>query len=352
MGSAGGLSGVGFLKRRNMEKLKRNLGRYMGIGLAALLVFTAIYLPRIWFALRDAASLGRIQGEVLAPLMVAQLDRSYERDIYKRMRAYMEAYAQGDVNCSSKEIDPGDESLRANMEQMDNCVLMDILRGWSYVTESPMKGLETVIESCSQYVLMRRSDGQILLVANDIRLDKGDGCHMELLIDGVDGTVYFLESEENKTTYPLLPQWFDVPYAWEWWRVLSDTYYTEEKKNAEELELYIQERERSALEAETDVNSAAYVEINAYRGDLDDYSSDTWAVSEGITDIYCCLLNVGEERYSWTMEIDKQKREDFFYQIRLGLPGVVNSIPGMAGRISLAEYAQVRDMAGTVNGDQ
>ena len=148
------------------------------MGLAVLLVMTALYLPQGWFALRDAASLGRVQGEALAPLMVAQLDRSYERDINQRMRTYMEAYVQGDVNCSSKEIDPSDESLWEIINQADNCQLMDRLQGLQFVSNGAMAGWDSNIESCIQYVLIRRSDGQILLVANDILLDKGDGCHM------------------------------------------------------------------------------------------------------------------------------------------------------------------------------
>ncbi len=318
-----------------MRNLKRNMGRYLGIGLAALLVLAAIYLPQVWFALRDAASLGRIQGESLAPLMVAQLDRSYERDIYKRMRAYMEAYTQEDVNCSSKEIDPENESLWENIEQTDNCILMNALLGWQYVTNAPMKGLEPVIVSCNQYVLMRRSDGQILLVANDILLDKGDGCHMELLIDGVDGTVYYLESEENNY-YPLLPKWFDDAYAWEWRQVLNETYYTEEKKREDEsfasgAEIYVS----------TDRESSVYVESNrSYSG-----YANPWVTKAGITDIYCCLLTYGEEQFSWSMEIEKPQGEDFYYRIRAGLPGVVSPIPEMNERISLAEYDRVHDMA-------
>ncbi len=68
-----------------MRNLKKNMGRYLGMGMTVLLVMAAVYLPQGWFALRDAASLDRVQEEVLAPLMVAQLDRSYERDIYQRM---------------------------------------------------------------------------------------------------------------------------------------------------------------------------------------------------------------------------------------------------------------------------
>lgn len=335
-----------------MQRLKRNLGRYMEIGLAVLLVLAALYLPQGWFVLRDAASMGRVQGEALAPLMVAQLDRSYERDIYQRLRAYMEAYAREDVNCSSKEVDPGDESLWENISQAEDCRLMAALKGWQYVTDASMKGQESVIESCSQYVLMRKSDGQILLVANDILLDKGYGRHMELLIDGVDGTLYYLESEEENY-YPLLPKWFDDSYAWDWWWLLNETYCTEDEKRLEEE--YNEEMGRVALGREGSLTVNVYNTEYAGQYDSDGISvsdfSGTWVLNEGDTDIYCCLLTFGEVQDSWAMEIEKQEGEDYFYRIRVGLPGVVNSVPEMAERISLTEYDRGLDAGAGEQGD-
>lgn len=324
-----------------MRKLKRNLGRYVGIGLAVLLVLAALYLPQGWFALRDAASLGRVQGEALAPLMVAELNRSYERDIYQRMRAYMEAYDRGDVNCSSKEIDPGDESLWENVNQAENCPLMGMLQGRQYVSDGEMAGWDSAIESCTQYVLIRQSDGQILLVANDILIDKGDGCHMELLLDGVDGTVYYLESEENNPI-PLKPKWFDDYYAWDWWWVLNNAYHTEDEKKLEEA--YDEEEDVAVhleiIENDKDTNVQM---VNVYTGEIFDFASP-WVSEAGDMDIYCCLLTFGEVQNSWTMEIETQDGGDFRYRIRAGLPGVVNPIPEMSERISLAEYDQIHDM--------
>ena len=329
-----------------MRNLKKNMGRYLGMGMTVLLVMAAVYLPQGWFALRDAASLDRVQEEVLAPLMVAQLDRSYERDIYQRMITYMEAYAQGDINCSSKDIDPGDESLWENINQVANCPLMNMVQEGQFVSDGKMAGWDSTIERCTQYVLIRQSDGQILLVANDIVLDKGGGCHMELLIDGVDGTVYYLESEENNFI-PLKPTEFVDYYTWELCWALNDTYCTEGGNRVEEL--YNNEGNVSSAMGDMEVslnvrdNKYTSVEVNnLYTGEVLDFASP-WVSAEENTDTYCCLLTFGEVQSSWTMEIEAQDGGAFRYRIRMGLPGVVNPIPEMAERISLAEYDQIYD---------
>lgn len=332
-----------------MRNLRKNLSRYLGIGLVILLILAALYLPQVWFALRDAASLSRVQGESLAPLMVAQLDRSYERDIYQRMRTYMEAYDQGDVNCSLKEIAPDEESLWENIDQADNCLLMEILKRWDYVSDSEKAGGDSTIESCIQYVLMRRTDGQILLVANDILLDKGDGCHMELLIDGVDGTVYYLESEENNYL-PGRFQWFEDFYVWDWWWVLNSTYHTEEEKRLNELSeggiIEVEGVESSNLEVSEMVRDGDIVgwEISdTVSGELRSYFLPNF-FDKGDMDRYCWGLTFGEVQSSWAMEIEAPKEDAFHYRIRLGLSEVINSIPDMAERISLAEYDWIYDM--------
>lgn len=334
-----------------MGNMKRNWGRFLGIGLAAALVAAALYFPKGWFALRDAASQGRIQEESLAPLMVAQLDRSYENDINERMRAFLEAYALGDVNCSAKEVDPESESLWENMGDGENCLLMVALMDQLFMTTPVWYGWDPTIESCTQYVLIRKSDGQILLVANDIRLDKGNGRHMELLLDGVDGTVYYLESEENSTP-PRLRKWLD-DRVWDWWWVLNESYHTEEVKLLNES----QGEETNSASIVVDVTGAVYDTyngqfLNLYGDGKKEFVTngatqifryvdpELWVSVETNKEIYCCLLSFGEFSDSWTMEIESLESGDYQYRIRLGLPGIVKSIPEMAGRISLAEYGQ------------
>lgn len=338
--------------------MKRNWGKFLGIGLAAALVAAALYFPRGWFALQDAASQGRIQEESLAPLMVAQLDRSYESDIYERMRAFMEAYVLGDVNCSAKAVDPESESLWENMGDAENCLLMVALRDQIYMTSPVWYGWESTIESCTQYVLMRKSDGQILLVANDILLDKGNGHHMELLLDGVDGTVYYLESEEDGTP-PQLWKWLD-DRARDWWWVLNESYHTEEIKLLSES--YGEVTETNSAGIIVDVTGTVYDTLNGQSLNLYEdvkkefvangatqifryVDPELWVSVEDNKEIYCCLLSFSEFSDSWTMEIESPKIEspesgDYRYRIRLGLPGIIKSIPEMAGRISLAEYGQ------------
>lgn len=329
-----------------MRNLKRNLGRYVGIGIAVLLVLAALYLPQVWFALRDAASQSRVQGEALVPLTVAQLDRSYERDIYERMCAFMEAYAKEDVNCSTKEIDPETESLWENIRQSETCILLEALRDAAYMTLSEEKGWDSVIESCTQYVLMRQSDGQILLVANDICLDRGDGCRQELLIDGVDGTVYYLYSEETGRL-PSLWEWVDFE-AWNWWWILNDTYHTETAKTLEELYFNLEEDTTIYIDAGRAINKKTGEQVGFYdpeSGRIFGYPEMMLSSSVDDVDTCCCLLDFGQTQSGWSMEIDAWGRKDksaaFLYQIRLGLPGVVNSIPEMKERISLPEYDQI-----------
>lgn len=339
-----------------MEKIKRNWGRFLGIGLAAALVAVALYFPRAWFALRDAASQGRIQEESLAPLMVAPFDRSYERDIYERMRAYIEAYAQGDVNCSAKEIDPESETLQENIDDGKSSLLLEALIEQMYVRDAKMYGWIPTIESCTQYVLMRKSDGQILLVANDIRLDKGDGCHMELLLDGVDGTVYYLQSEEYNFG-PRLKKWLD-DRVWDWWWILNESYCTEDIKSLNES---YEEQPYDSDRILVGTDGVIYDTLTGQSVNLDinwDKNQtllnggtqfiryaypNLWVSVEKNKETYCCLLSYGELSHSWSMEIESLDSGNYQYRIRLGLPGIVKSIPEMAARISLAEYEEVYD---------
>lgn len=323
-----------------MRNFKRNIERYLGIGMAVLLVLAALYLPQGWFALRDAASQGRVQGESLVPLTVAQLDRGYERDIYERMCAYMEAYAQKDVNCSSREIDSDNESLRENIRQAENCVMMESLIKEEYLTL--LEKWEFTIESCTQYVLMRQSDGQILLVANDICLDKGNGCKQELLIDGIDGTVYYLYNEENDRI-PSIWEWLDFE-AWEWWWILNDTYHTETAETVEDLPYNLEESTSISINAGRVMDEKTGEQIGLYdpeSGRTFTYPAMRMSSIDNV-DICCCLLDFGQNHSSWTLKVETAGRKDkgavVRYQIRLGLPEVINSIPEMAERISLEEY--------------
>ena len=337
--------------------------RYLGIGLTILLIMTALLLPGWWFALRDAASQSRMQGEALAPLMVAQLDRSYENDIHERMSAYFAANAQGNVICSSKEVDAGNEALWENVVQTEQSILMRTLLGSGYVSPYGEKwGDDMVVKSCTQYVLIRESDGQILLVANDIHLERGDGGRVELLIDGLDGTVYYAESEEEETIP--LQDWMDGN-AWEWWWILCENYHaessdlvsdSEQVSNYEYWGRYVDTYKGSKSQS---VNA----EISLYNSDkelpvLSEYfqdvkwirlmesglsPSDVWIASWAQKDVYCCQLSFGHISDSWSMETERT--EEDFYRIRLGFPGVVRSIPEMAQRIDLAQYNQIYNSA-------
>lgn len=335
--------------------MKRYLSQYLWVGLAALLVMAALFVPQGWFALRDAASLNRTHGETLSPLMVAQLNRSYERDINERMNVFMNALALQDVICSSKEIDPGNESLWENIRQAEKSLMMEWLMDASFICNAEAQGWEPVIESCAQYVLMRQSDGQILLVANDIYLDKGDGRHMELLLDGVDGTVYYLESEENYSDLRI-GRWMDSYLAWYWWQMLNADYHMEDAEllheGVEDIASYIDKKrvmnysESSVFDADAFFNelppeereaaSAGWVRI------FSESYPNIWVFSALNKDIYCCQLYFGEIADSWSMETEEVQVEGTRqYRIRLGLSGVVQAIPEMAERISLAKYDQI-----------
>lgn len=332
--------------------MKRHLKQYLWAGLVVLLVAAALSVPQGWFALRDAASLNRTHGEALSPLMVAQLDSSYEHDIHERMTAYMDAMAKRDVICSSKEMDPDTELLWENIRQSQDSILMQGLLGNNYVHEY---GWDSTIESCTQYALMRQSDGQILLVANDIRLDKGDGCHMEILLDGVDGTVYYLESEED-VSRPPMAVWMDDGSAWDWWLVLNITYQSEDvrllNENASEYvqgavyDADIVERNENALAADWEYffsklspSERENREDTAWVRVFNDAYPGLWVSSAKDKDVYCCQLAFGEISVSWAMDLETRDKES--YRIRMGLPGVVKYIPEMAGRISLAEYTDI-----------
>lgn len=350
--------------------VKRYLNRYLGIGLPVVLVLAALFVPQGWFALRDAASADRVHGEVLSPLMVAQLDRSYERDIHERMSSCLEAIASQDVLCSSKEVDPGNESLRENIELAERSVMMETLIHDQFMASPEKQGLDSAIVSCTQYVLMRQSDGQILLVANDIHMDKGDGWHMELLLDGVDGTVYYLENEEFAFR-PEMRKWMEGYGAWNWWWILNDTYYTEEVK---QLNDYYDKEDAEIIAYDASISYDANIQkvderngivwITKYNeyGEMTDELSFTeaevealkaegrWAFEGGNPNIwvssvmnketYCCLLSFGKISDSWTMEVEEDE-EGLLCWIRLGLPSVIQAIPEMAQRISLAEYGQI-----------
>lgn len=338
--------------------MKRYLSQYLWVGLAALLVMAALFVPQGWFALRDAASLNRTHGEALSPLMVAQLNRNYERDINERMSVFMNALALQDVICSSKEIEPGNESLWENIRQAETSQMMEWLMDASFIQNAEAQGWDAVIESCTQYVLMRQSDGQILLVANDIYLDKGGGCHMEFLLDGVDGTVYYLESEENNSGLRI-GQWMDGYVAWRWWQLLNNDYHTAEAEvlgeRMEDIASYIEKKraknysgyyENSVLDADAFLDELTQEEWEAVSAGWVQIFSESypniWVVAALNKDIYCCQLSFGENAVSWAMETEEVQDEGTLqYRIRLGLSDVVQAIPEMAERISLAKYDHI-----------
>ena len=344
--------------------IKRYLKRYLGMGLTVLLVLAALFVPRCWFALRDAAAAGRVQGEALSPLKVAQLDHSYEKDVHERMSACLAAINFQDVICSSKKIDPDSESLWENIGQAEENRLMKRLKWFELVLMAEQEGWQPSIESCMQYALMRESDGQILLVVNDIRLDKGDGHHMELLLDGVDGTIYYLESDEDH----FADMWTDwlgdrATFCWYWWERLNDTYYTEEIKivdadgyDAEKEVVIGQEINMvtsayDAYDGLVNLNELTEEEIEALRGPrllcaAEDGRVKIWFQNEYTNArpsyTLCCLLAFGELADSWTMEVEMLDWERV-HRVRLGLPWVVRAIPEMEERISLAEYRDIQD---------
>lgn len=322
--------------------------RYLGIGLTVLLIMAALFMPDWWFALRDAASRNRVQGENLAPLMVAQLDRSYENDIHARLNAYFEAGSMGDVICSSKKIDTGSETLWENLGQAQQSLLMQMLQGNGYLSPYGEKwGYAIDVESCTQYVLIRESDGQILLVANDIHLYGENDRHMELLLDGLDGTVYYVESEED-LAIPL-ERWAGEE-GWELWYVLSENYhasYTEEE--VVEVDAYIDintdtdmviSASGTKMETFSDVGNKAPREYFADVQWIQIFDTqNSWSAGWENREVYCCQLDYGTVSDCWSLETEET--ENGFYRIRLGFPRVVNFIPEMAERIELAEFSQI-----------
>lgn len=311
--------------------------RYWGIGLTVLLVIGALLLPQGWFVLRDASTMGSMHGETLDPLTVTQLDRSYERNIYNRLSSYLEASATDDVVCSQKDIDQGEESLWENIGQAQESVLLMALQELGYY--GIFMGNQNVIESCTQYVLMRKSDGQILLVANDIHMLGEDGCHTEMLIDGVDGTVYYVESElqgESYEKYGLSPwmDWID-PQAVDWMWLLCDNYQSEHLISTEFYSgLWKVEENISVTESDEKQQS-----ILQY--------TDLYICikREENKQIYCCLLAFGNLADSWTMELEEVEGESFSHRLRFGLHQVIKNIPELAERVAFTDYWSLTDAA-------
>lgn len=307
--------------------------RYWGIGLTVLLVIGALLLPQGWFALRDASTMGSMHGETVDPLTVTQLDRSYERNIYHRLSSFLEASAADDVVCSRKKIEQDEESLWENISQAQESVLMTVLQDLGFY--GIFLDGQNVIESCTQYVLMRKSDGQILLVANDIHLLREDGCHTEMLIDGVDGTVYYAEGEESEgliEKYGLSPwvDWIDLQ-AVEWMWLLCDNYQAENingtgsysggwKADGNISVIGSEEKQQSILQY-TDL----YIRIKR----------------EENKQIYCCLLAFGNLSDSWTMEWEVEEGENF--RLRFGLHQVIRNIPELAERVAFTDYWSLTD---------
>lgn len=333
--------------------LMKYLKQYLWVVLALLMAAVALVFPRGWFYLKDAASLNRTHGEELSPLMVTELDHSYERDIYERMKAYNLAQNTDGLLCSSKEIDSSNASLWENISQAEDNQLMDALRTMKYVLMWGEKGMEVSIESCSQHVIMRQSDGQILLVVNDIRLVKDDGRHMELLLDAVDGTIYYLESEEIHSAHRMWDWSEDI--AWDWWYIVNQAYQAQDVKWAD---VTVDEETVKEMYSDWDkkaINSERFDElINMESDDWSDEEKNSllwirihsegwpciWTKCTRNKDTYCCMLSYGELSNGWTMEIEEQE-EEFHYRIQLGMYHVVNAIPELAQRVSLTEYYEI-----------
>lgn len=332
--------------------LMKYLKQYLWVVLALLMAAVALAFPRGWFALKDAASLNRTHGEELSPLMVTELDHSYEKDVNERIRAYNLAQNTDGLLCSSKEIDSSNASLWENISQAEDNQLMDALRTSKYVRMLGDEGMEASIESCTQHVIMRQSDGQILLVANDIRLVNDDGRHMELLLDAVDGTIYYLESEEIHSVHRMWDWSEDI--AWNWWWIANKAYQTDDVKWAD---VTVDEEMTKEMYTDWEKNVAQAGEFNLNYMESGDWSDEEKSVvrwiriySEGWPciwtkctqgkDTYCCMLGFGELSNGWTMEMEQQE-EEFHYRIQLGMYHVVNAIPELAQRVSLTEYDQI-----------
>lgn len=330
----------------------------MGIGAAILLAMAALFLPGGWFMLRDAASLGRMQGETLAPLMVAQLDRSYENDIYRRMSAYFAACAAGDVICSSKEVDAGNEALWDNIGQSEQSVLMQSMID-ALVPYGEL-GKNRILESCTQHVLMRESDGQILLVTNDIRLASEDDSRIELLIDGLDGTIYYIGIEAH---FVFSLETLEDTDAWELWWMLSENYHAqtdtlwteiEQRTEVEQwgADAYTLKELKAILDRTSKVfvnsaQSSEYKEIapSAYFEDagwirfMGNGPISAWVASWGDRDVYCCQLVFEHLSNGWSMVVTNTGKK--ISLVQMGFPDVVNAIPEMAERIELPQYNEI-----------
>lgn len=301
--------------------------RYWGIGLTVLLVIGALLLPQGWFALRDASTMGSMHGEALDPLTVTQLDRSYERNIYNRLRIYLEASAVDDVVCSQKEIGQDEESLWENIGQAQESILMMVMPDLGFY--GIFVDRQNVIESCTQYVLMRKSDGQILLVANDIHLLREDGSHTEMLIDGIDGTVYYAEDEESGGFYEKygLSPWADwiESQAVEWMWLLNENYQSEP---IDGTGAYIDSWE-------VEENCFIISNTGEWQSVLEYTDFYIRIRKEENKRIYCCLLAFGNLSDSWTMEWEET---DGNFRLRFGLRQVIRNIPEMAERAAFTDY--------------
>lgn len=304
--------------------------RYAGIGTAALLILAALFLPRGWFMLRDAASLDNFHEESLAPLMVAELDSGYERRTFERIRNYMGTQAVGDVICSSKEIDAGNESLWEELDLAMTGELPTFLLDMGLVALGEKYGALLEIESCTQYVLIRESDGQILLVANDILLRKDSGAYAELLIDGVDGTVYYLRSEEYGDVHKEQARLMDSDILLWYW--LANNAYGIQQEDSEIAYIDVEEVENVNLNMSGNKTELLInYEENAY--------SNAWIFEDESTLTLCYRLRFGQNLTSWSLELHDMEGQNLVcYQ--MGFPAIVSAIPEMAQRIELSQYEE------------
>lgn len=307
---------------------KREMKRFAGIGMVVLLILAALFLPRGWFVLRDAAALDNFHEESLAPLMVADLDSSYERRTFERIRNYMGAQATGDVICRSKDVDIENAGLQEELEQAMTCTLMNVLQEYGLVELG--YGAPIEIESCTQYVLIRESDGQILLVANDILLSKGDGIYAELLVDGVDGTVYYLGSDEYGNIRKVQSVLYDSDIQL-WYWVASDTYALL-SDNDESPYTDVEVNESYTLNVSGEKTGA----LTSY---LDSAYSDVWIYEDESSLTFCYRLPFGQNLTSWSLEINDIE-ENNLIRFQIGFQAIVSEIPEMAQRIELAQYEE------------
>lgn len=341
--------------------------KYLGLGLTIILAAAALFLPGLWFWLRDLSSLNRVQGETLAPLMVAQLDSSYEKDVYRRLSAYFAACNQEDVICSAKEIDPDSEAVRENVMQLEDCGLMQLMLDGGYFFYEYLNygiwpydemGNTLLVERCTQYVLIRESDGQILLVANDIQLTDENGLRMELLLDGLDGTLYYAESSEGTEYHYVdvaMSEWSDGD-AWDLLEILNETYHLDFSRLIGEDEEAVLTYDslywhKNTASNSTDPRVFLYgaggkeSAFSEYLQDADRINfmgfepAEIWMASWDDKDVFCSQLSFGDTAASWSLEVEEA--EPHTYRARMGFPEVVRFIPEMARRIELPQYDQV-----------